>query len=113
LIVLLLSCLIHCPKALAQSSWTTTKNSVSYICLRSTLVDTIIHDLKERKLMLKKDSLLIINNSILRSENSMVNIKTNQLQKSLNIEQFKRQRNGWQRNVFIITTIIATYLCIK
>lgn len=73
----------------------------------------MIRDLKERKYLLKKDSILNNHISILLAENSMVNTNANQIQKSFNIEQFKRQRNGWQRNVFIITTIIATYLCIK
>lgn len=96
-----------------QSSWTTTKNSVKYVCIRESLADTIVHDLKERILLIKKDSVLTIQNSILRNENRMVNINTSELQKSLFIEKYKRKRNGWQRNLFIVTTIIATYLCIK
>lgn len=113
LILLLLPYLSLSQTLKEPSSWTTTKNSVKYVCIRETLVDTIVHDLKERILLIKKDSVLTIQNSILRSENRMVNINTSELQKSLFIEKYKRKRNGWQRNLFIVTTIIATYLCIK
>lgn len=113
LILLLLPYLSLSQTLKEPSSWTTTKNSVKYVCIRETLVDTIVHDLKERILLIKKDSVLTIQNSILRNENRMVNINTSELQKSLFIEKYKRKRNGWQRNVFIVTTIIATYLCIK
>ena len=113
LIVSLLLFLTFSQKAHAQSSWTTTKNSVNYICIRTSLADTIIHDLKERKLLLVKDSILIVQNSILKNENRLTNTNYNETQKSLIISQFKSKRNAWQRNLFIVTTIIATYLCIR
>lgn len=113
LILSLLLFLTFKQTARGQSSWTTTKNSVNYICIRTSLADTIIHDLKERKLLLQKDSILIIQNSILKNENRLANTNYNDIQKSLIVSQFKSKRNAWQRNLFIVTTIIATYLCIK
>lgn len=113
LIVLLLLFLTFNQKVHAQTLSKTTKNSVNYTCIPNTLLDTMIHDLKERKLLLQKDSILTHDISILISENSVINTNYNKQQKSLYIEQGKRTRNGWQRNFFILTTIIATYLCIR
>lgn len=76
-------------------------------------MDTMIHDLKERKLLLIKDSILTKHNSILKAENSAINTMTYELQKSLKFEQMKRKRNGWQRNLFIITTALSIYICTK
>jgi hypothetical protein len=76
-------------------------------------MDTIIHDLKERKLLIKKDSLNSSYISILKNDISSNNTKIYQTEKSYYISDSKRKRNGWQRNFFILSTIVATYLLIR
>lgn len=83
------------------------------ICIDKKLMDTLIHDLKEREILIKKDSISRIYISILNTEISSGHTKTYELEKSLIAEQGKRRRNGWQRNSFIVLSILISYLCIK
>lgn len=76
-------------------------------------MDTLIHDLKEREILIKKDSISRIYISILNTEISSGHTKNYELEKSLAIEQGKRRRNGWQRNSFIVLSVLLSYLCIK
>jgi hypothetical protein len=77
------------------------------------LMDTIIHDLKQRKLLIRKDSLNSAYISILRNNISINQTKIYETEKSLYISENKRKRNGWQRNLFILTTIVASYFLIR
>ena len=83
------------------------------ICIDKKLMDTLIHDLKEREILIKKDSISRIYISILNNELTAGHTKSYELEKSLNTEQGKRRRNGWQRNSFIVLSILLSYLCIK
>jgi hypothetical protein len=76
-------------------------------------MDTIIHDLKERKLLIKKDSLNSSYISILKNDISSNNTKIYETEKSFIISENKRKRNGWQRNLFILSTIIISIICTK
>jgi hypothetical protein len=76
-------------------------------------MDTIIHDLKERKILLKKDSLSKAYISILTNENQDRQAKIWEGEKSLLKSEKKRTRNGWQRNFFILSTILLGFLCIR
>lgn len=96
-----------------QVFYSNTEASVKNICIPVTLMDTIIHDLKERKLLIKKDSLNSSYISILKNDISSNNTKIYQTEKSYYISDSKRKRNGWQRNFFILSTIVATYLLIR
>jgi hypothetical protein len=96
-----------------QVSYLNTEVSVKNICIPVTLMDTIIHDLKERKLLIKKDSLNSAYISILKNDISSNNTKIYQTEKSFYISDSKRKRNGWQRNFFILSTIIITIICTK
>lgn len=96
-----------------QVSYLNTKASVKNICIPVTLMDTIIHDLKERKLLIKKDSLNSSYISILKNDISSNNTKIYETEKSFIISENKRKRNGWQRNLFILSTIIISIICTK
>jgi hypothetical protein len=76
-------------------------------------MDTIIHDLQERKVLLKKDSLSKAYISILTEETYAKQAKIWETEKSLLKSEKKRTRNGWQRNFFILSTILLGYLCIR
>lgn len=112
-IVLLLVFLLLSAIVKGQVSYSTTGASDKLICLPVTLMDTIIHDLKERKLYIKKDSLNKLYISIITDENYARQSKIYQTEKSFIISENKRKRNGWQRNGFILTTILLGYLCIR
>jgi hypothetical protein len=77
------------------------------------LMDTIIHDLKQRKLLIRKDSLNSAYISILRNNISSNQTKIYETEKLLYISENKRKRNGWQRNLFILTTIVTSYFLIR
>jgi len=83
------------------------------VCIDKKLMDTLIHDLKEREILIKKDSVSKLYISILSHEISNGHTKTYELEKSLILEQGKRRRNGWQRNTFIVLTALISYLCIR
>jgi len=91
----------------------TTPNLDKQICLRVTLMDTIIHDLKERKLLLVKDSIyrgqiLVLKDSLMYS-----NMNTYKIEKSLLISEKKRARNGWHRNILLVLIFTFGLLCTK
>lgn len=75
-------------------------------------MDTMIHDLKERKLLIKKDSLNSAYISVLSNDIAANNTKIYETEKSLIISESKRKRNGWQRNMFIVLTAVSTFLLI-
>lgn len=112
-IVLLFAFLLLSAIVKGQVSYSNIGASDKLICLPVTLMDTIIHDLKERKLYIKKDSLNKLYISILTDENYARQSKIYQTEKSFIISENKRKRNGWQRNGFILTTILLGYLCIR
>ncbi len=112
-IVLLFVFLLLTQIAKGQISYKITGDSGKLICLPVTLMDTIIHDLKERKLLIKKDSLNSAYISIITQENGDRQAKIYETEKSLYISESKRKRNGWQRNLFILTTILTSYFLIR
>jgi hypothetical protein len=83
------------------------------VCIDKTLMDTLIHDLKEREVLIRKDSLSRVYISILSDEISSGHTKSYELEKSLIVEQGKRRRNGWQRNAFIVLSALLSFLCIR
>lgn len=99
--------------ASAQIFYGTTPNFGKTISIPVTLMDTIIHDLQERKVLLKKDSLSKAYISILTDENYARQAKIWEGEKSLLKSEKRRTRNGWQRNFFILSTIVLGYLCIR
>jgi hypothetical protein len=112
-IVLLIAFLLLTQIAKGQISYKTTNDSDKLICIEVGLMDTIIHDLKQRKLLIRKDSLNSAYISILRNNISSNQTKIYETEKSLYISENKRKRNGWQRNLFILTTIVASYFLIR
>ena len=112
-IVLLIAFLLLSAIAKGQISYKITGHSGKQICIPVTLMDTMIRDLKERKLLIKKDSLNSAYISILTNENSSRQTKIYETEKSFIISESKRKRNGWQRNFFILTTIVTSYFLIK
>ena len=96
----------------AQNSLKITPNLGKSITLSAGLADTIIHDLKERKLLTRKDSIQKAYISILENENESRQSNVYELEKSLLISEQKRSRNGWQRNSLLIITGFLTYLII-
>lgn len=99
--------------AKGQIFYGTTPNFGKTISIPVTLMDTIIHDLQERKVLLKKDSLSKAYISILTDETYARQAKIYEVEKSLLKSEKKRTRNGWQRNFFILSTILLGYLCIR
>lgn len=99
--------------AKGQIFYGTTPNFGKTITIPVTLMDTIIHDLQERKLLLKKDSVSKAYISILTDESYAKQSKIWEGEKALLKSEKKRTRNGWQRNFFILSTILVSYLCIR
>lgn len=99
--------------AKGQISYRITGHTGKEVCIPVTLMDTIIHDLKERKLLLRKDSLSKAYILILTEENYARQSKIYESEKSFIISESKRKRNGWQRNFFILSTVILAVLCTK
>jgi hypothetical protein len=99
--------------ASGQIFYGTTPNFGKNISIPVTLMDTIIHDLQERKVLLKKDSLSKAYISILTDESYARQAKIWETEKYLLKSEKKRTRNGWQRNFFILSTILLGYLCIR
>lgn len=112
-IVLLIAFLLLSAIVKGQISYKIIGHSGNQICIPVTLMDTMIHDLKERKLLIRKDSLNSAYISILTDENYARQAKIYETEKSFYISENKRKRNGWQRNFFILTTIVATYFLIR
>jgi hypothetical protein len=112
-IPLLIGFLLLIQIAKGQVSYKITGHTGKQICIPVTLMDTIIHDLKERKLLLRKDSLNTAYISILNNDNANRQTKIYETEKSFIISESKRKRNGWQRNFFILSTTILIILCTK
>lgn len=112
-IVLLIAFLLLSAIAKGQISYKITGHSGREVCIPVTLMDTMIHDLKERKLLIKKDSLNSLYISVLTNENYSRQSKIYETEKSFIISESKRKRNGWQRNFFILTTIVTSYFLIR
>ncbi len=112
-IVLLIAFLLLSAIAKGQISYKIIGHSGKQICIPVTLMDTMIRDLKERKLLIKKDSLNSAYILILTNENSSRQTKIYETEKSFIISESKRKRNGWQRNLFILTTIVTSYFLIR
>jgi hypothetical protein len=113
LILLFITFLSLTQIARGQIFYGTTPNFGKTISIPVTLMDTIIHDLQERKVLLKKDSLSKAYISILTDESYARQTKIYETEKSLLKSEKKRTRNGWQRNFFILSTILLGYLCIR
>lgn len=112
-IPLLIGFLLLTQIAKGQIFYGTTPNFGKTITIPVTLMDTIIHDLQERKILLKKDSVSKAYISILTDESYAKQAKIYEVEKSLLKSEKKRTRNGWQRNFFILSTIVVSYLCIR
>lgn len=112
-IPLLIGFLMLTQIAKGQISYLDTPKYGRQICVPVEFMDTLIHDLKERKILLKKDSISKAYISILTDESYAKQAKIWEGEKSLLISEKKRTRNGWQRNLFILSTIVLSYLCIK
>lgn len=112
-IPLLIGFLLLTQIAKGQIFYGTTPNFGKTITIPVTLMDTIIHDLQERKLLIKKDSVSKAYISILTDESYARQSKIYEAEKSLLKSEKKRTRNGWQRNFFILSTIVVSYLCIR
>lgn len=112
-IPLLIGFLMLTQIAKGQIFYGTTPNFGKSISIPVTLMDTIIHDLQERKVLLKKDSLSKAYISILTDESYARQAKIYETEKSLLKSEKKRTRNGWQRNFFILSTILLSYLSLR
>jgi len=112
-IPLLIGFLLLMQIAKGQISYKITGHTGKQVCIPVTLMDTIIHDLQERKLYIRKDSLNSAYISILTNENYSRQSKIYETEKSFIISESKRKRNGWQRNFFILTTIVTSYFLIR
>ncbi len=112
-IPLLIGFLLLTQIAKGQISYLDTEKYGRQICIPIPLMDTIIHDLKERKYLIQKDSLNTAFISILRADLSSKQANVLEIEKSLITSDYKRKRNGWQRNFFIFTNIVLAYYLIK
>jgi hypothetical protein len=112
-IPLLIGFLLLTQIASGQIFYGTTPNFGKSISIPVTLMDTIIHDLQERKVLLKKDSLSRAYISILTNQSQDRQAKIWEGEKLLLKSEKRRTRNGWQRNFFILSTILVSYLWIR
>ena len=90
-----------------------TPSSGKQICLPVTLMDTIIHDLQERKMLIRKDSISKLYISHLSDQLDANSTKIWELEKSLLTSEKKRVRNGWHRNVLLVLFITLGTICIR
>lgn len=97
----------------AQTFSKTTPNFGKQICIPVTLMDTIIHDLQERKLYIRKDSISKLYISHLNDEIEANGGKIWELEKSLLISEKKRSRNGWHRNILLVLFITLGVICTR
>lgn len=93
-----------------QISSITTEKYGKQVCIPIPLLDTMIRDLKERKILIKLDSIHRSEISRLKRSNLSNDIIILQSREKLAIEQKKRFRNGVQRDVLIIITGVLAYL---
>jgi hypothetical protein len=112
-IPLLIGFLLLFQIAKGQISYKITGHSGREVCIPVTLMDTMIRDLKERKFLIKKDSLNKAYISILTEDLGNRQTKIYETEKSFIISESKRKRNGWQRNFFILSSVILTILCTR
>ena len=112
-IVLLIAFLLLTLIVKGQISYKIIGHTGKEVCIPVTLMDTIIHDLKERKLLIQKDSLNKAYISILSEDLGNRQTKIYETEKSFIISESKRKRNGWQRNFFILSSVILTILCTR
>lgn len=77
------------------------------------LMDTIIHDLQERKQLIRKDSLSKAYILILSDEVEANHSKIWETEKSLLISEKKRIRNGWHRNTLLLMILIFGAICTR
>lgn len=96
--------------AKGQISYKTTGHSGNLICLPVSLMDTMIHDLKQRKLLMFADSLNRVEILRLKQQNYSSDIIILQKNEIIATEQKKRYRNGVQRNVLTGIVIVLSYL---
>lgn len=96
-----------------QSLSKTTPSIGKQICLPVTLMDTIIHDLQERKLYIRKDSISKLYITHLSDQIDANGSKIWQLEKSLLTSEKKRVRNAWHRNVLLVLFITLGTICIR
>lgn len=97
----------------AQTFSKTTPSFGKQICIPTTLMDTIIHDLQERKALIRKDSISKLYISHLSDEIDANGNKIWELEKSLLISEKKRVRNGWHRNVLLVLFITLGVICTR
>ena len=113
LIPLLIVFLLLGTIAKGQSLSKTTPSIGKQICLPVTLMDTIIHDLQERKLYIRKDSISKLYITHLSEQLDVNSTKIWELEKSLLTSEKKRVRNGWHRNVLLVLFITLGTICIR
>ena len=112
-IPLLIGFLLLITIAKGQSLSKTTQSIGKQICLPVTLMDTIIHDLQERKLYIRKDSISKLYITHLSEQLDVNSTKIWELEKSLLTSEKKRVRNGWHRNVLLVLFITLGTICIR
>lgn len=112
-IPLLIGFLLLSTIATGQTFSKTTPNFGKQICIPVTLMDTIIHDLQERKMLIRKDSISRLYISHLSDQIDANGNKIWELEKSLIISEKKRERNGWHRNILLVLFVTLGVLCTR
>lgn len=112
-IPLLIGFLLLSTIARGQTFSRTTPNFGKQICIPVTLMDTIIHDLQERKALIRKDSISKLYISHLSDQIDANGNKIWELEKSFLISEKKRVRNGWHRNVLLVLFITLGAICTR
>lgn len=115
-IVLVLSVIVSLMStqtACGQSTSRITKKYVDTICISKGLADTIIHDLKERKLLLIQNAALDAQRQILNKEVSALSSQVDVLTDDRNKWKKKARIRGWQRNWTSIGLIVLGIVLIK
>lgn len=87
--------------------------STGKTCIPNTLLDSMIHDIQVGKVLKAKDSLSIAYISSLERSNSIINTKYQEAQISILKSEKKRIRNGWQRNILLVMSVLFGVLAVK
>ena len=90
-----------------------TIQNIGKTCIPNTLLDSMIHDIQVGKVLKAKDSLSTAYIWKLEKDNTILHTNVSTAEKSLLKSENKRSRNGWQRNTFIVISLVLSGLLLR
>ena len=112
LTILLVIFLFTTQIAHGQKYYVTTP-SIGKTCIPNTFLDSMIHDIQVGKVLKSKDSLSTAYIWSIEKNNTILRTNVSTVEKSLLKSENKRSRNGWQRNTFIVISLVLGGLLLR